>query len=144
MLMTKYMTAGEHPKNNVKLKIGTHLSVAKGYVALAKNSIQIGANTFQMFIRNPRGARAKEIKPGEIETFQEMLQSHGVTPFLAHAPYTLNLCSSSQHLRELSLLMLEEDPQRMELMPGNMYNLHPSNVTDGSMPHSAWSNDRNA
>lgn len=61
--MTKYMTAGEHPKNHVKLKIGTHLSVAKGYVALAKNSIQIGANTFQMFIRNPRGARAKEIKP---------------------------------------------------------------------------------
>lgn len=40
--------------------------------------------------------------------------------------------------------MLEEDPQRMELMPGNMYNLHPSNVTDGSMPHSVWSNDRNA
>lgn len=112
---------------NETLKIGTHLSVAKGYAALAKDAVSIGADTFQLFIRNPRGAKAKELKPGEIESFLNTLQNHNFTPFLAHAPYTLNLCSSSRHLRELSAQMLGEDLQRMELMPGNLYNLHPGN-----------------
>lgn len=70
----------ETPANEIcmkELSIGTHLSVAKGYAALAKDAVQIGANTFQLFIRNPRGARAKELKPGEIETFLDILQKHG-------------------------------------------------------------------
>ena len=64
-------------RNMKELSIGTHLSVAKGYAALAKDAVQIGANTFQLFIRNPRRARAKELKPGEIETFLDILQKHG-------------------------------------------------------------------
>lgn len=70
----------ETPANEIcmkELSIGTHLSVAKGYAALAKDAVQIGVNTFQLFIRNPRRARAKELKPGEIETFLDILQKHG-------------------------------------------------------------------
>lgn len=125
--MTNNSTAGSNPEAKAQLKIGTHLSVAKGYAALAKNAIQIGANTFQLFIRNPRGARAKEIRQDEFEAFRDILRKHSFTPFLAHAPYTLNLCSSSRHLRELSVQMLDEDLKRMEFMPGNFYNLHPGN-----------------
>ena len=116
-----------------ELSIGTHLSIARGYAALAKDAVKIGANTFQMFIRNPRGARAKEIKPGEIEEFLDILQKHSFGPFVAHAPYTLNLCSSSRHLRELSAQMMGEDLQRMELMPGNLYNLHPGSRLDQTL-----------
>ena len=125
--MTNYSPAGEIPAYKGKLNIGTHLSVAKGYVALARDAIKIGANTFQLFIRNPRGARAKKIDYNEIAAFLNILQEHHFAPFVAHAPYTLNLCSSSQHLRELSAQMLAEDLMRMELMPGNLYNLHPGN-----------------
>lgn len=131
--LTYETPASETPASEIcinELSIGTHLSVAKGYAALAKDAVQIGANTFQMFIRNPRGARAKELKPGEIETFLDILQMHGFGPFIAHAPYTLNLCSSSRHLRELSARMMGEDLQRMELMPGNLYNLHPGSRLD--------------
>lgn len=39
--------------------IGCHLSAAKGYAHLGKDALSIGANTFQFFTRNPRGARAK-------------------------------------------------------------------------------------
>lgn len=38
--------------------IGCHLSAAKGYVHMGKDALSIGANTFQFFTRNPRGARA--------------------------------------------------------------------------------------
>lgn len=128
--MTKNMVIEKNEVNKLELKIGTHLSVAKGYAALAKDAVRIGANTFQLFIRNPRGARAKEIKQDEIDKFQNILQMHDFTSFIAHAPYTLNLCSSSAHLRELSAQMLKEDLQRMEMMPGNLYNLHPGSRLD--------------
>ena len=41
--------------------IGCHLSASKGYLAMAKQAVSIGANTFQFFTRNPRGGKAKEI-----------------------------------------------------------------------------------
>ena len=52
--MNKNRITGERPETNSTLKIGTHLSVAKGYAALARDAVKIGANTFQLFIRNPR------------------------------------------------------------------------------------------
>ena len=128
--MNREKTVSGSGEERTRLKIGTHLSVAKGYVRLAEDAVSIGANTFQFFIRNPRGARAKRIDHREIEVFLKVLREHDFTPFLAHAPYTLNLCSASEHLRELSEQMLAEDLDRMELMPGNLYNLHPGNRLD--------------
>ena len=42
------------------LKIGCHLSCAKGFLAMGKEAVKIGANTFQFFTRNPRGGKAKD------------------------------------------------------------------------------------
>lgn len=107
------------------LKIGTHMSVAGGYKKLAENAAAIGANTLQIFIRNPRGTAARELTPKEIGAFRHIMEEHQFGPFIAHAPYTLNLCSENGHLRELSGQMLGADLARMELFPGNLYNLHP-------------------
>lgn len=43
------------------LTIGCHLSSSKGYLAMGKEAVSIGANTFQFFTRNPRGSKAKAI-----------------------------------------------------------------------------------
>ena len=37
------------------LHIGCHLSCANGYLAMGKQAVEIGADTFQFFTRNPRG-----------------------------------------------------------------------------------------
>lgn len=41
------------------LHIGCHLSSAKGYEAMGRVALSIGANTFQFFTRNPRGSKSK-------------------------------------------------------------------------------------
>ena len=51
------------------LKIGCHLSSSKGYEAMGKTALSINANTFQFFTRNPRGGKAKEINPKDVEKF---------------------------------------------------------------------------
>ncbi len=43
------------------LSIGCHLSISKGYTAMGKTALSIGANTFAFFTRNPRGGCAKAI-----------------------------------------------------------------------------------
>ena len=39
------------------LKIGCHLSSSKGYLAMGKEAVKIGANTFQFFTGTPGAAR---------------------------------------------------------------------------------------
>lgn len=41
------------------LQIGSHISSAKGYEAMGKQALKLGANTFAFFTRNPRGGSAK-------------------------------------------------------------------------------------
>ena len=42
------------------LVIGPHISISKGFGKAAQTAVDIGANTFQFFSRNPRGGNAKE------------------------------------------------------------------------------------
>ena len=100
--------------------IGCHLSAAKGYAHMGKDALSIGANTFQFFTRNPRGARAKALDPDDMRALLELMNANAFGTIVAHAPYTLNACSSDPHLRELARDMIADDLERMEHLPGNL------------------------
>ena len=114
------------------LKIGCHLSSSKGYEAMGKDALSINANTFQFFTRNPRGGKAKEINPTDIEKYLAFAKTKGISHILAHAPYTLNAASADESLREFAKNTMADDLLRMEYTPGNCYNFHPgSHVGQG-------------
>ena len=114
------------------LKIGGHLSSSKGYLAMGKDAAGIGANVFQFFTRNPRGGKAKEINEEDVKKFLTFTKEHGITDFLAHAPYTLNACAADERIREFARETFADDLQRLEYTPGSMYNFHPgSHVGQG-------------
>lgn len=115
------------------LKIGCHLSSSKGYEAMGKEAIKIGANTFQFFTRNPRGGAAKAIDEEDVERFLKLASGNGIDIILAHAPYTLNACAADEGLREFAKNTMADDLRRMEYTPGNYYNFHPgSHVKQGA------------
>ena len=115
------------------LRIGCHLSSSKGFLHMGKEAVQIGANTFQFFTRNPRGSKAKEIDEKDVQAYHKFAEEHGISRILAHAPYTLNPCSKDAHTRECALMTMEDDLKRMEYVPGNCYNFHPgSHVGQGA------------
>jgi deoxyribonuclease-4 len=114
------------------LNIGCHLSVSKGYEAMGRDALKIGANTFQFFTRNPRGSKAKEIDINDIEKLKILMKKNNFAKILGHAPYTLNICSAEERTREFALEVLEDDLKRMEYLPNNLYNFHPgSHVKQG-------------
>ena len=111
------------------LTIGCHLSSSKGYLAMGKEAVSIGANTFQFFTRNPRGSKAKAIDEADVAVFLSYSKEHGIERILAHAPYTLNPCSKDAHTREFAWMTMADDLKRMEYTPGNCYNFHPGSHT---------------
>lgn len=114
------------------LNIGCHLSTTKGFENMGKEALEIGANTFQFFTRNPRGGKAKDIDINDMEGLLKIARENNFATILAHAPYTLNACSAEERTREFAREMMEDDLKRMELMPNNLYNFHPgSHVKQG-------------
>lgn len=113
-------------------KIGCHLSVAKGFEAMGMEALSIGANYFQFFTRNPRGSKAKEIDPEDVLRLRKLMHENNISGALAHAPYTLNPASKDEKVRQFAEEVMRDDLQRLELMPGTFYNLHPgSHVGQG-------------
>lgn len=114
------------------LYIGCHLPSSKGYLAMGRHAVALGANTFAFFTRNPRGGSAKKINASDVESFLKLAKSHNFGTLVAHAPYTMNLCSNNPSIRAFGKDMLADDMQRMEMTPGQYYNFHPgSHVGQG-------------
>ena len=115
------------------LYIGCHLSSSKGFAAMGRQALELGANTFQFFTRNPRGSRAKDLDTADAAALTELMASHGFGPVIAHAPYTLNLCSGEEKNRAFARETMADDLRRLEFLPGQLYNFHPgSHVGQGT------------
>ena len=116
-----------------QLVIGCHLSSSKGYLAMGKTALSIGANTFQFFTRNPRGGKAKAVDPQDAAALMKLAEKNNFGPLLAHAPYTMNPCAAEPRLLEFAEMVMTEDLQALEYLPGNLYNFHPgSHVKQGA------------
>lgn len=115
------------------LTIGCHLSASKGYLAMGKEAVKIGANTFQYFTRNPRGGAVKPLDLNDVEAYRIFAEEHGIEKILAHAPYTLNACAKDDSIRDFALRTMRDDLDRLAHLPESMYNFHPgSHVSQGA------------
>ena len=114
------------------LHIGCHLSSSKGFAAMGRQALELGADTFQFFTRNPRGSRAKDLDADDAAALVTLLGERGFAPIVAHAPYTLNLCGAKEENRAFAQETMADDLVRLEHVPGQLYNFHPgSHVGQG-------------
>ena len=115
------------------LHIGCHLSASKGYLAMGREALSIGADTFQYFSRNPRGGNAKAFDANDASALIAFMNEHDFAPVVTHAPYTLNPCAANPDVLDFARRALREDLTRLEFFPGALYNLHPgSHVGQGA------------
>ena len=114
------------------LYIGCHLSSSKGFAAMGRQALELGANTFQFFTRNPRGSKAKALDEADAAALRDLLAERGFGPIVAHAPYILNLCGAEEKNRLFARETMADDLRRLEHLPGQLYNFHPgSHVGQG-------------
>ncbi|MDW7668478.1 MAG: deoxyribonuclease IV [Bacillota bacterium] len=111
------------------IKVGPHISISKGYTNALKDAEKIGATTFQFFSRNPRGGNIKKINCDDIETFNNGIKNSRVSDILCHAPYTYNLASKKESVREFAERSIIDDLERINHINCKLYNIHPGSHT---------------
>lgn len=117
------------------LAVGCHLSISQsgGYEGMGHTACQIGATTFAFFTRNPRGGSARKADPDDMKRLSNLMELQGFGKLVAHAPYTLNLCSAKPEVVEFAHRAMREDLATLEYLPGMYYNFHPgSHLKQGS------------
>jgi deoxyribonuclease-4 len=105
--------------------IGNHVSVSKGWLAMGQEEQILGGNTFAFFTRNPRGGNGKMPEEKDVLALQRFLAENQFGTLVAHAPYTMNLCSAKEEVRDFSETVFREDLAKMEMLPGQLFNFHP-------------------
>lgn len=107
------------------LIIGCHLSVSRGFLAMAKEASSIGGNTFQFFPRNPRGGRSRPWSGEDTDALAGWMQSHHFGPILCHGAYTMNAASVKENVRDFARTAVREDLAKTARLYHCMYNFHP-------------------
>ncbi|WFD09568.1 deoxyribonuclease IV [Tepidibacter hydrothermalis] len=115
------------------LVIGPHISIAKGYSKAINAALDIGANTFQFFTRNPRGGNAKEFNEKDIAEFQRIRKKNNFGAMLAHAPYTMNLGGKKDDVYEFGRRIFKEDIKRMDELEIEYMCFHPGSHVGGGI-----------
>lgn len=111
------------------MPIGAHMTIGKGVNKALDDALSIGADTMQIFTRNPRGGKAKELSDNEAEQFRKRVEELNFGPWIAHAPYTINLSSAKEDVREFGIQTLKEDLKRVELLGGQYLVVHSGSHT---------------
>jgi deoxyribonuclease-4 len=96
----------------VRNPIGTHVLVGKGLVAGALASAdELGCETLQVFVGNPRGWALTAGKPAEDAAFRDAVGERGLRVFI-HSPYLVNLGSPTAATYERSVASVAHNLRR--------------------------------
>ena len=106
----------------------------KAMLPVGRQMLEKRRKYVRLFYPQPRGGKAKEIDPADVERFLERLP--GKIYFRkAGGPCTVYyecLCRK-RNLRDFAREIMADDLKRMEYTPGNYYNFHPgSHVGQGT------------
>ena len=96
------------------MKIGFHVSIQGSVDKAVDRAVELGCNTFQIFTRNPRQWKPKELTAEEIKAFVEKVNSNNMEPVLGHMPYLPNLASPENDVYTKSVETLTSELERCE------------------------------
>src|SRR5215211_3193308 len=88
--------------------IGRHLPTSGGLAKTLESARELGCETIQIFVSNPQ-AWADPKRRQDADTFVETSRKLGISPVVAHAKYLINLASTSEKQRELSVVALAHE-----------------------------------
>jgi len=94
------------------MKIGAHVSIAGGVFNAPVNAARIGAETFQIFSRSPRGGQPPELTKEVLAKFKQSISDLGFGDFYIHAPYYINFASQNKRIYHGSIEVVRQELER--------------------------------
>lgn len=115
------------------LNIGSHVGMSgkEMFLGSVKEALSYEADTFMLYTGAPQNTRRKSIDELNIDAGWELMKKSGLTSFVVHAPYIINLGNSVKpETYELAVEFLREEIKRTEAMGSNLLVLHPGSHVD--------------
>src|SRR5436309_13080197 len=93
-------------------RIGFHAPITGGLQNALLKAQTLGADTVQIFSRNPRGWKARPLDAEEVAQFKRVRAETGIAPVVIHANYLINLAAADESIREKSVASFREEVER--------------------------------
>ena len=98
----------------ITVRVGVHVSIAGSIDKAVDRAIEKGCDTFQIFSRNPRGWKLKELTEIVAKRFIEKVGHSGIFPPVCHMPYLPNLAAPAEDVYKKSVSALIEELGRCD------------------------------
>lgn len=96
--------------------VGLHVSAAGSPDLAFDRAQELGANTFQIFTRNPSQWKFKPLADETVSLFREKRKKSGFRRIVDHMPYLPNLASPEKSTIKISRYTLDEETKRCDLL----------------------------
>lgn len=113
--------------------LGKHVSIAGGLDKAFKRAADIGCNSMQIFVKNPRGWKMREVKAEEAAEFRAARKKYGINPVVVHAAYLINLASPKEKLWRKSISALKSEYERCDRLGAEYLIFHPGSHTGSGL-----------
>lgn len=108
--------------------------MAGGISKAVTNAMDIGANSFALFLKSPRKWVSPDIKEEEAAEFKRLCEKYGYNPrtdILPHGSYFINLANPDKEKEDKAYGLFLDDLKRCEKLDIGLYNFHPGSSLDG-------------
>lgn len=113
---------------NSSILLGSHVSMSGKDMLLGsvKEALSYDANTFMVYTGAPQNTKRKDIKDLNIKAAEAAMSENGISTFIVHAPYIINLANSVNPATfRLAAEFLSLELERTQAMGSNVLILHP-------------------
>ncbi|KAH8773938.1 xylose isomerase-like protein [Hyaloscypha sp. PMI_1271] len=113
------------------MHIGAHVSAAGGVQNSINNSLQIGGNSFALFLKSQRKWVSPPLAPEARDQFKAFCAEHKYDAgkhVLPHGSYLVNLAQAEPEKADQAYTCFVDDLQRCEALGIELYNFHPGNT----------------
>lgn len=114
--------------NHFSMLIGTHVSISGGYLNAVEEAKRLGIDTMQIFTKNQRFWKEKQVSEEEGELFRKAMKNSGIKQAFSHAIYLISLGSEKEDVIEKSLLSLASELIRCDRLGLTHTVVHPGNA----------------
>lgn len=116
--------------------LGSHVSMngKKMLAGSAEEAYKLGESTFMIYTGAPQNTRRKPIEELNIEKGHEIMEQHGLSNIVVHAPYIINIANTIKpHVFDLGVEFLQSEIERTQALGAKDIVLHPgSHVGEGA------------
>lgn len=108
--------------------IGSHVSFSSSnmLVSSVEEAISYGASTLMLYTGAPQNTRRTPLNLEKIAQGKALMQAHGLSDMVVHAPYIVNLGNTIKpEMFPFAVEFLKEEVRRAELLGATQITLHP-------------------